>query len=181
MVTDITSRFLRLLPLTLPALLSFADSSTLELSIAPAVLRSLPTLDSSTPLTISNKKELIPATDADTEHLRYFLRAMPFAGDTFAPHCRAVAYEALPPVNARGGRDCEGWTCVYEAVVQDSEYLESARSSTPRVVLSFGWVSAGHGLGTIERAESAPRRVSAPSQKGPDRRSAAALSAGQEC
>lgn len=70
----------------------------------------------------SPKKELIPATDADTEHLRYFLGAMPFAGDTFAPHCKAVAYEPLPPVNARGGRDCEGWTCVYEAVVQDSEY-----------------------------------------------------------
>lgn len=68
-------------------------------------------------------KELVPATDADTEHLRYFLRAMPFAGDTFAPHCRAVAYEPLPPVNARGGRDCEGWTCVYEAVVQDGESL----------------------------------------------------------
>ena len=47
---------------------------------------------------------------------------MPFAGDMFAPHCKAVAYEPLPPVTVRGGRDCEGWTCVYEAVVQDSEY-----------------------------------------------------------
>lgn len=66
-------------------------------------------------------KRMIPATDADTEHVRRILLRMPFAGEMFAPHIRAIEAEPLPPINARGGRDVEGWTAVYEAIVQPSE------------------------------------------------------------
>lgn len=63
----------------------------------------------------------IPATEADTTDVQRRLRRMPFAGEMMAPHVRAVEADPLPPVNARGGRDVEGWTAVYEATVQDGE------------------------------------------------------------
>ncbi|BEI80784.1 hypothetical protein CcaverHIS002_0113130 [Cutaneotrichosporon cavernicola] len=63
-------------------------------------------------------KRMIPATEADTAHTRKILLRMPFAGDMFAPHVRAIEAEPIPPINSRGGRDVEGWTAVYEAIVQ---------------------------------------------------------------
>lgn len=66
-------------------------------------------------------KAMIPAVDADTEAVRKILLRMPFAGEQFAPYVRAIEAEPLPPINARGGRDVEGWTAVYEAIVQPSE------------------------------------------------------------
>jgi hypothetical protein len=63
----------------------------------------------------------IPATEADTIDVRRRLLRMPFAGAAFAPYFSAVEADPLPPINARGGRDVEGWTAVYEAVVQDGE------------------------------------------------------------
>jgi len=61
----------------------------------------------------------IQATEADTRDVQRRLARMPFAGSIFAPHVKAVEYDPLPPINARGGRDVEGWTAVYEAVIQE--------------------------------------------------------------
>lgn len=81
--------------------------------------------------TDTTPRTLVPATDEDNAHLRFFFRAMPFAGAIFEPHCRAVEAEPLPPLNARGGRDAEGWTAVYEAIVQESEF--GVRGGQPAV------------------------------------------------
>lgn len=64
-----------------------------------------------------------PATDFDTSEVQRRLRRMPFAGEIMAPHVRAVEQDPLPPINEKGFRECEGWVAVYEAVVQESEYL----------------------------------------------------------
>lgn len=61
---------------------------------------------------------MVPATPKDQERLQRTLASMPFAGGTFAPFVTALEAEPLPPINAKGGRDAEGWTAVYEAVVQ---------------------------------------------------------------
>ncbi|KAL1412255.1 hypothetical protein Q8F55_003266 [Vanrija albida] len=61
---------------------------------------------------------MIPATEEDTLFLRKIMNRMPFAGGIFAPHFRAVEAEEIPAVNAKGGRDTDGWTAVYEAIVQ---------------------------------------------------------------
>lgn len=63
---------------------------------------------------------MIPATEEDTLYVRKIMGNMPFAGDTFAPHFRAVEAQEMPSVNAKGGRDTDGWTAVYEAIVQPS-------------------------------------------------------------
>lgn len=66
-------------------------------------------------------KDLIPATEFDTLRLRQALHDVPFLGPTFAPYCSVVAAHPVPDLNERGNRDAEGWTAVYEAVVQESE------------------------------------------------------------
>lgn len=63
-----------------------------------------------------------PATAQDTADLQRRLARMPFAGDTFAPFVKAVEFDPLPPINAKGGRDCEGWVAVYEGTVQQSRF-----------------------------------------------------------
>jgi hypothetical protein len=68
--------------------------------------------------TDSRTRSMIPAVEEDTVLLKRWLRRMPFAGDTFASSCRAIEAEPLPPVNAKGGRDAEGWTAVYEVTVK---------------------------------------------------------------
>lgn len=66
-------------------------------------------------------KDLIPATDFDTLRLQQALNDVPFLGPLFAPYCSVVAAHPVPDLNERGQRDAEGWTVVYEAVVQESE------------------------------------------------------------
>lgn len=63
-------------------------------------------------------KTMVPATEADTARVQRHLARMPFVGAQFAPHFRAVSAMPMPPLNERGGRDAEGWTAVYEAIVQ---------------------------------------------------------------
>ncbi|RSH80403.1 uncharacterized protein EHS24_008980 [Apiotrichum porosum] len=63
-------------------------------------------------------KTMVPATEADTARVQRHLARMPFVGAQFAPHFRAVSAMPMPPLNQRGGRDAEGWTAVYEAIVQ---------------------------------------------------------------
>ncbi|KLT45737.1 hypothetical protein CC85DRAFT_282368 [Cutaneotrichosporon oleaginosum] len=68
--------------------------------------------------TDSRTRTMVPAVEEDTVLLARWLRRMPFAGDTFASSCRAIEAEPLPPINAKGGRDAEGWTAVYEVTVK---------------------------------------------------------------
>lgn len=68
--------------------------------------------------TDSRTRAMLPATEEDTVLLARWLRRMPFAGDTFASSCLALEAEPLPPINAKGGRDAEGWTAVYEVTVK---------------------------------------------------------------
>lgn len=72
--------------------------------------------------TDSRAREMLPATEEDTVLLHRWLRRMPFAGETFASSCKALEAEPLPPINAKGGREAEGWTAVYEVTVKDGEY-----------------------------------------------------------
>jgi hypothetical protein len=101
-------------------------------------------------------KRMIPANDADTEHVRKILRRMPFAGDMFAPYVRAVEAEPIPPVNSRGGRDVEGWTAVYEAIVQPSESTRGRDGQS-----TGGGEIGGQGRGRLDarRLRGADRRL----------------------
>lgn len=77
--------------------------------------------------TDSRTRTMLPATEEDTVLLHRWLRRMPFAGETFATGCRALEAEPLPPVNAKGGREAEGWTAVYEVTVKAGELGGEAR------------------------------------------------------
>jgi hypothetical protein len=60
----------------------------------------------------------IPATEEDTIAVQRRISRMPFVGKMMGPHFKAVEADPMPPINARGGRDVEGWTAIYEATVQ---------------------------------------------------------------
>lgn len=69
--------------------------------------------------------------------MKRVLSKMPFASDIIAPHIRLVGQQPLPEINARGGRDIEGWKAVYEAVVQPGGGGEA--SANRRLGERDGW------------------------------------------
>lgn len=60
---------------------------------------------------------LRPATEHEKAYSNGFLAAMPHCGE-MSKHVRLVECSEMPEINQRGGRDVEGWECVFEADVQ---------------------------------------------------------------
>jgi hypothetical protein len=57
-----------------------------------------------------------PATTDDQELFSRMVALAPF-GAGMAPDVKPYATDAVPPINARGGRGGEGWRAVYSATV----------------------------------------------------------------
>lgn len=69
--------------------------------------------------------DLVAPSAEDHANVKLILSRMPFASTIIAPHVRLVGQQPLPEINARGGRDVEGWTAIYEAVVQPGKLAEA--------------------------------------------------------
>lgn len=68
-----------------------------------------------------------------------FLAAMPYCPNMHE-HIRLTQCSEMPPVNAKGGRDVEGWEAVFEADVQPG------RRFSPTRLLTADWLNGGGGL-----------------------------------